>query len=402
MNLLTTPAQIKNKLILLIEECTSMQIAVAWGTANHDVYKVLIENQDKINKLVVGTHFFQTDPNFLEAFLDNDKIRVIYETGEVFHPKIYYFRLKDRWECLVGSANFTNGAMSKNKEILVSFSSDDKEVHQTEQEIWMIIKDWFNEGHIITNEYLLNYKKHYDSKKELLNNLSTSKTKDENSDFYKNDIFNYSWEEYFHKILNEDYHGSDSIHDRLKVLSSSRDLFKKDKFCNLSEEERRKISGYEEYKEDSEFDWQWFGSMKPEGTFKGLVKSNNENLSLALDQIPLEGSLTKEHYLSFLNYYKLAIPENSNRLSGATRLLAMKRPDYFFCLDSKNKKKFCQDFDIKEKDLHIDTYWDIVVDKITSCLWWSEKSKSGKSNKIEIDTWNGRAAFLDAVYYKKM
>ena len=40
MNLLTTPAQIKNKLILLIEECTSMQIAVAWGTANHDVYKV--------------------------------------------------------------------------------------------------------------------------------------------------------------------------------------------------------------------------------------------------------------------------------------------------------------------------------------------------------------------------
>ena len=191
--------------------------------------------------------------------------------------------------------------MSKNKEILVSFSSDDKEVHQTEQEIWMIIKDWFNEGHIITNEYLLNYKKHYDSKKELLNNLSTSKTKDENSDFYKNDIFNYSWEEYFHKILNEDYHGSDSIHDRLKVLSSSRDLFKKDKFCNLSEEERRKISGYEEYKEDSEFDWQWFGSMKPEGTFKGLVKSNNENLSLVLDQIPLEGSLTKEHYLSFIN-----------------------------------------------------------------------------------------------------
>ena len=160
MNLLTTPAQIKNKLSLLIEECTSMQIAVAWGTANHDVYKVLIENQDKINKLVVGTHFFQTDPNFLEAFLDNDKIRVIYETGEVFHPKIYYFRLKDRWECLVGSANFTNGAMSKNKEILVSFSSDDKEVHQTEQEIWMIIKDWFNEGHIITNEYLLTQLSH--------------------------------------------------------------------------------------------------------------------------------------------------------------------------------------------------------------------------------------------------
>lgn len=399
MILLVTHEQIKDKMITLVNECMSMQIAVAWATANHDVYKVLIENKDKINKLVVGTHFFQTDPNFLEAFLENDKVRVIYETGEIFHPKIYYFRFKNRWECLVGSANFTNGAMSKNKEILVSFSSDDKEIHQTENEIWMIIKNWFNEGHIITNEYLLNYKKHYDSKKELLNNLSTSKTENENSDFYKNDVFNYTWEEYFNKILNEDYHGSDAIHDRLKVLSSAKELFKRDRFCNLSEEERRKISGYEEWKENSEFDWQWFGSMKPEGTFKGLVKSNNENLSLALDQIPLEGSLTKEHYLSFLNYYKLAISDNSNRLSGATRLLAMKRPDYFFCLDSKNKKKFCEDFGIKDKELHIDTYWDIVVDKVTSCLWWINQENF--QNETEKKVWEFRAAFLDALYYNK-
>ena len=44
MNLLTTPIQIKDKLISLIQECNNMQIAVAWATANHDVYKVLIDN----------------------------------------------------------------------------------------------------------------------------------------------------------------------------------------------------------------------------------------------------------------------------------------------------------------------------------------------------------------------
>lgn len=398
MILLTTPIQIRNKLISLIKECNTMQLAVAWASANHEVFKTLIDNKDKISKLVVGTHFFQTDPIFLEHFLDNDKVRVIYETGEVFHPKIYYFKFKDRWECLIGSANFTNGAMSKNKEILVSFSSEDKDIHQTEQEIWMTINEWFKEGYIIDEEYLIKYKNHHENKKNLLISLSTSKSTTSNN-FYNNEIFNYSWEEYYNKILNEDYHGENAIIDRIKVLSSAKELFKKDKFSNLTEEERRKISGYEEWKEDSEFDWQWFGSMKPEGTFKGLVKSNNENLSLALEQIPLEGSLTKEHYLSFLNYYKLAISDNSNRLSGSTRLLAMKRPDYFFCLDSKNKKKFCEDFGIKEKELHIDTYWDIVVDKVTSCLWWINQENF--QNETEKKVWEFRAAFLDALYYNK-
>jgi HKD family nuclease len=398
MILLTTPIQIRNKLISLIKECNTIQLAVAWASANHEVFKTLIDNKDKISKLVVGTHFFQTDPIFLEYFLDNDKVRVIYETGEVFHPKIYYFKLEDRWECLIGSANFTNGAMSKNKEILVSFSSEDKDMHQTEQEIWMTINEWFKEGFIIDEEYLTKYKNHHENKKNLLISLSTSKSTTSNN-FYNNKIFNYSWEEYYNKILNEDYHGENAIIDRIKVLTSAKELFKRDRFCNLSEEERRKISGYEEWKEDTEFDWQWFGSMKPEGTFKGLVKSNNENLSLALDQIPLEGSLTKEHYLSFLNYYKLAISDNSNRLSGATRLLAMKRPDYFFCLDSKNKKKFCEDFGIKEKELHIDTYWDIVVDKVTSCLWWINQENF--QNETEKKVWECRAAFLDALYYNK-
>ncbi len=47
MTLLTTPEQIKNKLLSLIDECTSIQIAVAWATANHEVSKTLLDNRDK-------------------------------------------------------------------------------------------------------------------------------------------------------------------------------------------------------------------------------------------------------------------------------------------------------------------------------------------------------------------
>jgi HKD family nuclease len=398
MTLLTTPEQIKDKLISLIDECSSMQVAVAWASANHEVFQTLVANREKIHKLVVGTHFFQTDPEFLEAFLNDNKVRVIYETDELFHPKLYYFKLQGAWECLVGSANFTNGAMSKNQEVLVSFSSDDSGINETEEEIWMIINQWFGNGHVISSDYLSKYKDHYKSKKDLLNSLSVSQAT-ASSNVYQNDIFSCSWKKYFSKVVANDDHGENAVEDRIKVLLSARELFKKGHFADLSEEERRKIAGYEEYKEDSEFDWMWFGSMKPEGKFKGLVKSNNENISLALDQIPLQGSLSKDNYLGFLKYYKKAIADNSNRLSGATRLLAMKRPDYFLCIDNKNKTRFCKDFDIKENELYLDTYWDVVVDKITSCIWWS--SQENFNNDTEKNVWQGRAAFLDAVYYEK-
>ena len=42
----------KNKLIELIEECARIQIAVAWASTNHEVFKALKNNKDKISKLI--------------------------------------------------------------------------------------------------------------------------------------------------------------------------------------------------------------------------------------------------------------------------------------------------------------------------------------------------------------
>ena len=65
MQLLSNNTAIRNKLTHLISRCNNMQIAVAWATSNHEVFKTLIDNRNKINKLIVGTHFYQTDPKFL-------------------------------------------------------------------------------------------------------------------------------------------------------------------------------------------------------------------------------------------------------------------------------------------------------------------------------------------------
>ena len=141
--------------------------------------------------------------------------------------------------------------------------------------------------------------------------------------------------------------------------------------------------------------------MKGNGLFKEQINLNNPNISSALDKIPLHTTVTEEDYLNFIDSFKLSFTDDQNRLATATRLLAMKRPDYFICLDSKNKKQFCSDFGLRAQDITLENYWDDVVSKILSCLWWSdEPTESARSTEIKI--WQSRVAFLDALYYNNI
>jgi len=138
--------------------------------------------------------------------------------------------------------------------------------------------------------------------------------------------------------------------------------------------------------------------MKGNGLFKEQINLNNPKISEALAQIPLTGTVVEEDYLNYNRVFKQAFSDEQNRLATATRLLAMKRPDYFVCLDSKNKKQFCFDFGLKETDITTDNYWDTVVDKMFGCLWWA-KNESELNNKTEIEVFKKRVAFLDKLYY---
>jgi hypothetical protein len=138
-----------------------------------------------------------------------------------------------------------------------------------------------------------------------------------------------------------------------------------------------------------------FGNMRGNGVFQ--QKINNENISLALDQIPLSGDVTKQHYLNFWEYY--ASEFGTTYIGTATRLLCMKRPDFFICVNSANKKNLCDAFGLSVSKFNKDIYWETILSQIFESDWY-RNSKIDTENAEEKLVYGARVAFLDAVYYK--
>jgi len=200
-----------------------------------------------------------------------------------------------------------------------------------------------------------------------------------------------TWKEFVSKIRSEDAHGLDR---RLKVIDIAKELFGSVEHFNILESDKRKyIAGVTtKYQED----WRYFGSMIGRGDFVHEITVNNQNISSALDQIPLNGQITKTHYDNFVKYFTKVF--SGNYVGVASRLLAMKRPDVFYCITSKNQKRFCKDFNVSRSEINYKGYWDHIIERIYDSEWWLDPiALTKKEQKIS----DARAAFLDAIYYEE-
>jgi len=77
MRCLTTATEINDELVRLIGKCTSCQIAVAWASVGFHAFDLLRKHEKKITRMIVGTHFYQTHPQFIETFLSNSRVRFV-------------------------------------------------------------------------------------------------------------------------------------------------------------------------------------------------------------------------------------------------------------------------------------------------------------------------------------
>ena len=392
MKLLTGGRGLSKNLLELLEKYKNVAFAVAWASFGTDVFKALVQNKAKIWRAVIGTHFYQTHPAVLDEFVGFDQVRFILQPQGIFHPKVYFFWDSSEWELVIGSANLTAGALGKNSELLLHVSCQEASAANLKDQILAQIDCYWNAGDS-AEKSVSTYRRLWKVQQPMLRRVSGSYSGGSKAKAPAHTaIMSMSWREFYKSVQADPNHG---FSERCELLESVRNAFAEYKHLNEMELGLRKtVAGLPN---DYDNRWAWFGSMKGAGYFHQAVNDNNTHLSQALDLIPLEGAVTRDHYEAYISEFIRAFPNRRHGVGLASRLLTLKRPDYFVCFDSKNKIRLCKDFGIKQSDMTYERYWEDVVNRVTDSVWWNEPQPSDKRVR---KVWSGRAAMLDAIFYQ--
>lgn len=394
MKIISTNAELKKQLKRLVDKYSHISIATAWASADTDVFRALVSHKDKICKAVIGTHFYQTHPDVLDQFVGSRRVKFILQPDGVFHPKVYLFWSHEAWEVVIGSPNLTVGALTKNSELSVLITSNDGQ-STLKQEIAEVITGYWSDSKTVTLQEAASYRKLWKLKaRDLKKVADIFGDRSANKPSTQSKVMTMEWKEYLAELKKDKLHG---FNERLALIKEVREYFQTYKhFNDMDLDVRKGIAGLPS-KNNTIKNWAWFGSMKGAGAFAGKINASNEAYSLALDEIPLTGEIRREHYDCFIAKYLKAYENGRDGLATATRLLCMKRPDLFLCVDAQNEKKLSEDIGIA-RSLDYERYWEEVIERLMHSPWWQSPEPS---DPLERDAWHARAAMLDAIFYEE-
>lgn len=399
MQILSTSSEIEKNICDFIKKYKNISLSVAWASASSKAFGVLMqdENKRKIQSSTVGLHFYQTHPDFIKEFLDDEKVRFHKQSEGVFHPKIYLFwNDENDWICLIGSANFTLSALTKNSEVMTMFDINDKVEFQS---IKNIIDSYHSKSTLMTQKMLDDYiEKRKKSKKGTSDDFKLEKS-----------IKDMEWSEYYSLLLEK----GNYLDERLNLLAKAKEYFEQNTFEDMTEEQRKNIAGVRKSGlHDNVDNWFLFGHM-PSSLFANRVSENDTKcldnkkiksfvrISRALENIDFKNESNKQNFEKYIKYFE----DNKGcgyGLSTVTRLIAIKRPDEFFCItavDTKKKgnaKELYKNFNIEKPIKNYTEYWNKIIEPVRQSPWY--KSDKPTDTK-ELQVWNNRVALMDALFY---
>lgn len=397
-----TTTQIAKKLRKLIADYDEFYWAVAWGS-NGPLADELISSKQKMRNILIGIQFCQTDPKLLERLAAAGAARIAVGICKgTFHPKAYYFQSGVKAAAIVGSANFTRAGTTENIEaaVLIEGSTNDEPL----QKVRAMVVDLWKIGTPIDDEFLISYRLQYAANlkyRDALNKpLRVARPAEKAA---HPDLLTMSWPDYVAEVKASKHH---DLIGRLDMLRKAHALLNcVNSFSELGPDARKAIAGVVGRRQKlldglNEYDWGWFGSMFGAGSFKNRIAENDPHLSRAMDFIPPTGEIVRDDYLAFVEEFNRAFDNSkrAGRVPTASRLLAMKRPDYFVCVDERNRKGLSSDLGFFPTTLDFAKYWTEVVEPITQAKWWQVRRPPGTDGRI----WDCRAAMLDAIYYEPM
>ena len=403
MKLLRHPEQLSREFHRLLESYDHVSCAVAWASVGFPASDALLRSQGKLRRSTIGTHFYQTHPVLIEKLIAHREVRFVLQPDGVFHPKLYLFWTGSDWEAIVGSPNFTSGAFERNLEVALLIGADDPGAQETLQSIRSCLQTYWALGRRLLPEDLAAYREVWRRKqhetKRLAGRFGTSRRSGQDSDggydILSIDALRISWLEFLARVQteNERRDNPNCLHERLYVIMTVRGLFERYRsLASMPTADRQAVAGLPSGGEQR---FLWFGNMRGRGVFFSAVNNNNSTLSRALDYIPLNGPVSRFTYDQYFRMFRQVIPGNS--IATGTRLLAMKRPDLFVCVDTKNQAGLCRAFGVPISTLDFASYYESIAERIWDSVWWNALEPAGTPAK---QIWGARAAFLDALFYE--
>lgn len=402
IELVHQPDRLRQLFIGHTTQADDLWIASAWGTTSCAVANALWDAREQIRALVVGLDFQQTEPAFLRRF--GAFLRVGRVQPMVFHPKLYLFRQGSRFGCLIGSSNLTGGGFGPNLELNVHITGETSDAYFAATR--ELIESLHSAAKPLRDVELADYERAYERNRRHLERAAkfdfSPRTKQrvaadlaaEESARIAPQTIDVAWAQYAQLVLAQEGDRTRQIHLRethahygyLGVIRVVQANFKRRrKLARMTEDERRQVAGLVD-------GFLYFGSMLGAGTFMNLVLAHPDRLDRALDAIPVSGPVHRQHFDSFIRN----LPKNGMGVGTATRLLAMKRPDIFLCLDSQNSGPLARAVGLPQSTLKkLDGYWELIT-RIWACAWFSSPRPS---TGIETEIWDARVALLDAFYY---
>ena len=367
-----------------------ISFVTAWAGI-HPVIDKLFENIHKIKNSVVGLHFYQTSPDFINRFSVTRNIQYNKRMStDVFHPKAYlFYNNENEWEAIVGSSNLTGGGFGRNIECNV-FMSSNEDSNDIYRSINDLIKDSWNKSEPM-GDFLEQYIEKFNDAKHNIQKLRNP---------LKQILTDITWSEYIDRLVQNESDGydlnSERIQARLTILRKSEELFSTMCLNEFDDKYPLAIAGLIIRYDDVE-DWRLFATLRPNGRFHKLFKTDagENSISHALDIIPLTGEVSRTQYDEYVSQMRNATGLYDIKTI-ATRFLAMKRPDTFVCLSNENKG-ILNLLGIDKKNIKLDEYWDLVISKIQTSTWYNEDIETIPENQQEVFKY--RAAMLDALYY---
>jgi HKD family nuclease len=382
------------------DKAETIRVVTAWATMDCAVCDSLKKSRNKITTMVIGLDFFSTSPSFLEDFWSiiriGDAVR-----GGTFHPKLYLFENAGQCCCITGSSNFTSGGFGRNTElnICIEGSTSDPFFHQTSKFIDDQEKHSELIGSVIFDDYKARYNEYRSVRQKLskfkLSKDTRAKAKEKQSREAAGqeppEQLNRSWREFVDLVLapQRKKRVTDDAPSERGYLNTSehcQELFAKHgRLSKMSLRDRQFVGG-------TTREGGWFGSMRGNGDFKQRLNDDPASLDTALDHIPLTGLVSKRQYDSFAARYE----RERARVATGSRLLAMKRPDLFICIDSRNRSGIAKAFGVPASSLdNFEGYWNLMV-RIWRCPWWLAPRPKGV---LDGRIWDARVALLDSLYY---